>query len=284
MNCAGREEASTESSFYSQDNKYLAFCGKNGNVHLASNQTKQKIADFKMNNISITVCFSPDGLTMFTGGGGITHTLPHCLPSPANACVVSCVVLCVRWLDASIYQWDLRTRRCIYKFIDEGMSKTSSLAISPSGAYHAVGYLTSSSPPPARLHTTAALPALAATHPRLGLQVADGRGERVLGGDDGRARNQAHAAEGAHEPADLRLRRQVQPRHTNHGHELVGQDLCLPFGTTTTQPSTSTSVARSSILTFVLFLRSSFLGALALDVGVRQLADRPHAAGQGDGL
>lgn len=107
---AGREEASTEHSFYSQDNKYLAFCGKNGNVHLTSNQTKQKIADFKMNNISITVSFSPDGLTMFTGGG-----------------------------DASIYQWDLRTRRCIYKFIDEGMSKTSSLAISPSGAYHAVG-------------------------------------------------------------------------------------------------------------------------------------------------
>jgi hypothetical protein len=45
-------------------------------VHLTSNQTKQKIADFKMNNISITVCFSPDGLTMFTGGGGITHTHP----------------------------------------------------------------------------------------------------------------------------------------------------------------------------------------------------------------
>jgi hypothetical protein len=66
-------------------------------VHLTSNQTKQKIADFKMNNISITVSFSPDGLTMFTGGGGNYSHSPFLCPIASRHPLthVSCrVVLC----------------------------------------------------------------------------------------------------------------------------------------------------------------------------------------------
>ena len=39
----------------------------------------------------------------------------------------------------SIYKWDLRTRRCVNKFVNEGALRNTSLAISPDGSFLATG-------------------------------------------------------------------------------------------------------------------------------------------------
>jgi len=44
-------------------------------------------------------------------------------------------------LEGNIYNFDLRTRRCVSKFVDEGSSSTVSLAASPDGQFLASGYV-----------------------------------------------------------------------------------------------------------------------------------------------
>ena len=41
--------------------------------------------------------------------------------------------------DGEVYVWDMNTRDCIHKFIDDGCIKGTSIAVSPNGQHLATG-------------------------------------------------------------------------------------------------------------------------------------------------
>lgn len=97
----GHEEKSLERFVASPDGQWLAFTGRNGYSMLLSNRTKQWVADFKMNGKCKALAFSPDSKRLLTTG-----------------------------TDADVYEWDLRSSKCVSKFHDEGGTKTCALAVS----------------------------------------------------------------------------------------------------------------------------------------------------------
>lgn len=106
----GREEKSFESSYVSPDGKHLVLLGKDGYLVLISTKTKQWVADMKMNGTSRAVCFSPSGDIMYSYGG-----------------------------DGQVYVWDMKTRDCVHRFIDEGSIHGTAIAASADGSYLACG-------------------------------------------------------------------------------------------------------------------------------------------------
>ncbi|CAN4107587.1 unnamed protein product [Withania somnifera] len=87
----GREEKSLESFEVSPDLGMIAFLGNEGYVLLVSSKSKELIGTLKMNGIVRYVAFSDDGQQLLSSGG-----------------------------DGQIYHWDLRTRACNHKGVDEG--------------------------------------------------------------------------------------------------------------------------------------------------------------------
>lgn len=65
----GRDEDNLAHSYVSPDNKYLAFLGRDGHIILLSKDTKQWIANMKMNGTVTAVDFSTDGRSMYSFGG-----------------------------------------------------------------------------------------------------------------------------------------------------------------------------------------------------------------------
>jgi len=106
----GRPETSLSKMFLSPDNKHLAFLGVGGNIALVSRQTKQWVADLRMNQDVECAAFSADGHSLYSAGKG-----------------------------GLIYHWDLRMRRCLRKIVDEGSLSTSALAMSANGSCLAAG-------------------------------------------------------------------------------------------------------------------------------------------------
>ncbi|XP_046854395.1 U3 small nucleolar RNA-associated protein 18 homolog [Xenia sp. Carnegie-2017] len=106
----GKDEKHFFNCFTSPDGKYLVFTGKSGYIYLLSSQTKQWIADLKMNGSVTTISFYADGTRMLSAGS-----------------------------DGEIYVWCLKTRKCLHKFKDEGCIRCTSLAVSPCGQYVACG-------------------------------------------------------------------------------------------------------------------------------------------------
>jgi len=84
--------------------------GNDGYVVLLSQKTKQWIANFKMNGNARSLTFSHDGNYIYSSGS-----------------------------EGQIYKWDLGTRRCIDKFVDEGSLLTCRLAHSKDGKFLATG-------------------------------------------------------------------------------------------------------------------------------------------------
>lgn len=75
-----------------------------------SQRTKKLICDFKMNGSCNAICFSPDDRFLFSVGD-----------------------------QAEIYQWDLKTKKCVAKYSDEGSFNTTHLVMSPDGRLLATG-------------------------------------------------------------------------------------------------------------------------------------------------
>lgn len=94
----------------SPDNQLIAFQGRDGYIPLLSNKTKQWIADLKMNGSVSDVAFTPNSRHLLSTGS-----------------------------DGQVYVWDLNTRDCIHRFIDDGCVRGTSLAVSPNGRHVACG-------------------------------------------------------------------------------------------------------------------------------------------------
>ncbi|RVW73435.1 U3 small nucleolar RNA-associated protein 18-like [Vitis vinifera] len=81
-----------------------------GYILLVSSRTKELIGTVKMNGTVRSLAFTDDGKQLLSSGG-----------------------------DGHIYHWDLRTRTCFHKAIDEGCINGTSLCASPNGALFAAG-------------------------------------------------------------------------------------------------------------------------------------------------
>lgn len=106
----GREEKSLEYFEVSPDSKTIAFIGNEGYILLVSAKTKELIGTLKMNGTCRSLAFAEGGQQLLSSGG-----------------------------DGHIYHWDLRTRTCFHKGVDEGCINSSFLCTSPSGNLFAAG-------------------------------------------------------------------------------------------------------------------------------------------------
>ncbi|CAL1380917.1 unnamed protein product [Linum trigynum] len=106
----GREEKSLENFEVSPDSKTIAFVGNEGYILLVSSKSKELIGTVKMNGTARSIAFAGDGQQLITHGG-----------------------------DGQVYHWDLRTRTCIHKAVDEGCINGTALSCSPLGNFFAAG-------------------------------------------------------------------------------------------------------------------------------------------------
>ncbi|KAL2490791.1 U3 small nucleolar RNA-associated protein 18-like protein [Abeliophyllum distichum] len=107
---SGREEKSLESFEVSPDSNTIAFLGNEGYILLVSTKTKELIGTLKMNGTVRSVAFTNDGQQLLSSGG-----------------------------DGHIYHWDLRTRTCFHKGVDDGCVSGTALCTSPTGNLFAAG-------------------------------------------------------------------------------------------------------------------------------------------------
>lgn len=106
----GREEKSLEYFEVSPDSNTIAFTGNEGYILLVSSTTKQLIGTLKMNGTVRSLSFAANGHHLLSFGG-----------------------------DGHIYHWDLRTRACFHKAIDDGCVNGTTLSTSPNGTLFAAG-------------------------------------------------------------------------------------------------------------------------------------------------
>ncbi|KAJ1434889.1 WD40/YVTN repeat-like-containing domain superfamily [Sesbania bispinosa] len=106
----GREEKSLEAFEVSSDSQLIAFVGNEGYILLVSTKTKQLVGTLKMNGTIRSLAFAEDGQKLLSAGG-----------------------------DGQVYHWDLRTRTCIHKGVDEGCINSTALCTSPGGTHFAAG-------------------------------------------------------------------------------------------------------------------------------------------------
>ncbi|GMP52217.1 hypothetical protein CsSME_00018125 [Camellia sinensis var. sinensis] len=106
----GQEEKSLEVFRVSPDSNTLAFVGNEGYILLVSSKTKELIGTFKINGTARSLAFANDGQHLLSSGG-----------------------------DGHVYHWDLRTRACFHKAIDEGCIHGLALCTSPDGSLFAAG-------------------------------------------------------------------------------------------------------------------------------------------------
>ncbi|KAL6959850.1 hypothetical protein U1Q18_040000 [Sarracenia purpurea var. burkii] len=100
----GREERSLEVFEVSLDSKTIAFVGNEGYILLVSSRTKELIGTLKMNGTVRSLTFVNNGQHLLSSRG-----------------------------DGHVYHWDLRTRACFHKAVDEGCINGSVLCTSPNG-------------------------------------------------------------------------------------------------------------------------------------------------------
>ncbi|XWS41077.1 hypothetical protein CRYUN_Cryun17cG0049600 [Craigia yunnanensis] len=106
----GREEKSLEVFEVSPDSSTIAFLGNEGYILLVSSKTKELIGTLKMNGTVRSLAFADDGKKLLSSGG-----------------------------DGQVYHWDLRTRTCFHKAVDEGCINGTALCTSPNGRMFAAG-------------------------------------------------------------------------------------------------------------------------------------------------
>ncbi|KAL2736108.1 U3 small nucleolar RNA-associated protein 18 [Vespula maculifrons] len=94
----------------SPDGRLIALCGRAGEVYLLTSSSKELIGTLNMNTKCRTVSFTPDNKTLITHGDG-----------------------------NEMYIWDIKSRTCIHRAVDDGCLSCLVTAISPNGQFLATG-------------------------------------------------------------------------------------------------------------------------------------------------
>ncbi|KAJ9582411.1 hypothetical protein L9F63_003264, partial [Diploptera punctata] len=94
----------------SPDGRLIVLCGRFGNIHLLTANSLEGVGLLKMNNEVSAITFSNDGSRLFSHGEG-----------------------------GEVYVWDIGSRRCLGRFIDDGCIWGKSLAVAPGGRFLACG-------------------------------------------------------------------------------------------------------------------------------------------------
>jgi len=87
-----------------------AFVGDGGSIPLFSLKTRCSVGELKMSGTARNVAFAPGGRELLSSGD-----------------------------DGVVHVWDLRMRRCLARFVDDGCVKATSVAVSPGGRHYAAG-------------------------------------------------------------------------------------------------------------------------------------------------
>ncbi|XP_040856761.1 U3 small nucleolar RNA-associated protein 18 homolog [Ochotona curzoniae] len=106
----GLKERIVRSFEVSPDGSFLLINGIAGYLHLLSMKTKELIGSMKINGRVAASTFSSDSKKIFTSSG-----------------------------DGEVYVWDVNSRRCLNRFVDEGSLYGLSIAASRNGQYVACG-------------------------------------------------------------------------------------------------------------------------------------------------
>ncbi|XP_076609639.1 U3 small nucleolar RNA-associated protein 18 homolog isoform X1 [Chaetodon auriga] len=106
----GLSEARVKEFSVCPEGDALLLTGTNGYLHLLTLKTKEVIGSMKINGDVSGVTFSHDGGKIFTNSE-----------------------------EGEVYVWDMRSSRCVNRFIDDGCVKGTSIAASPNGQYLACG-------------------------------------------------------------------------------------------------------------------------------------------------
>ncbi|XP_051792233.1 U3 small nucleolar RNA-associated protein 18 homolog [Erpetoichthys calabaricus] len=94
----------------SPDGSFLLLSGRSGYLHLLTMKTKELVASMKINGNIGATAFSPDGSTMYAHSD-----------------------------EGEVFIWDVKSRKCINKFTDDGCLRGTSIAASRNGQYVACG-------------------------------------------------------------------------------------------------------------------------------------------------
>ncbi|KAF9431519.1 U3 small nucleolar RNA-associated protein 18 [Entomortierella beljakovae] len=106
----GRQEKSLEKFVLSPCGSWIAFLGRDGYIVLVATNTKQWVRNLKMNGNVRAIAWSNDSTYLYSVGG-----------------------------DTEVYQWDVRTGKCLHRFADEGGFRPTCIAVSPNDQFFAVG-------------------------------------------------------------------------------------------------------------------------------------------------
>ncbi|CAH1233883.1 UTP18 [Branchiostoma lanceolatum] len=106
----GVDNASLPRFEISPDGKFLLFLGKNGFMHLLSAKTKECVSSLKMNSDVSAATFSRDSRHLYSVGDA-----------------------------GEVYVWDVGTRDCIHKFVDDGCTHATTISLSHNSKYLATG-------------------------------------------------------------------------------------------------------------------------------------------------
>jgi U3 small nucleolar RNA-associated protein 18 len=94
----------------SPDSSTIAFAGNEGYILFVKSKTKELIGTLKMNGTVRSLAFADDEQQLLSHGG-----------------------------DGHVYHWDLRTRACIHKAVDEGCINGTAICTSPTRNLFATG-------------------------------------------------------------------------------------------------------------------------------------------------
>lgn len=100
----GLEEKFIQEFEVSPNGAYLLLNGSSGYIHLLSMKTKELIGSMKMNGTGVRAAFTADSSKIFSSSS-----------------------------DGEVYVWDVKSRRCLNRFQDDGSLSETSLALSKDG-------------------------------------------------------------------------------------------------------------------------------------------------------
>ncbi|XP_044153534.1 U3 small nucleolar RNA-associated protein 18 homolog [Bufo gargarizans] len=109
-NVRGLGEKTIKKFEVSPDGSFLLLHGSSGYLHLLSMKSKELIGSMKMNAGSVKSVFSPDSSKIFSASE-----------------------------EGDVYIWDVNSRRCLNRFVDDGSLFGTSLAVSRDSRYVSCG-------------------------------------------------------------------------------------------------------------------------------------------------